>query len=57
MTEEVIFKPGDIVLLKSGSRWMTVASAGDVHVNVIWLPYGTSEIQHDKLPKSVLRHR
>lgn len=58
MTEEVIFKPGDVVLLKSGSRWMTVHKVNDdATVEVVWLPWGSAEFQYDTLSTNVLKKR
>jgi hypothetical protein len=54
MTDEPAFKPGDLVYLKSGSPKMTVVSATEDYVRVVFCVYGTDKITEQQIPAVAL---
>lgn len=50
-----VFKPGDLVYLKSGSPKMTVTRGNEETVEVIWSAYGSDKIQTMVVPTVALK--
>lgn len=48
------FAPGDIVQLKSGSPALTVVTASESEISVIWYAEDESEFRKDTLPTSAV---
>ena len=44
------FAPGDIVQLKSGSPALTVVTASETEISVVWFAEDASEFRKDTLP-------
>ena len=44
------FAPGDIVQLKSGSPALTVVTASETEISVVWFAEDVSEFRKDTLP-------
>ncbi|MFG1190688.1 YodC family protein [Xanthobacter flavus] len=48
------FAPGDIVQLKSGSPALTVVTASETEISVVWFAEDVSEFRRETLPAVVV---
>lgn len=63
--ENTAFKLGDVVILNSGSRWMTIyklfnkthGGEDELWASIVYSDYGTNDLRHDEVPAAALQLR